>query len=161
MDPDDVTTNLATFFNSVSASFPGAVTWNIPSSGDTIDELTGSLVGAWSGGTAAAITASGGGGAYVAGTGGYVIWQTADIFLGRRLKGRTFLCPVKDDQFDSSGTINNTSRTTWATAAGVLAAVGKLVIWHRPSPGGSNGGTGVVTAATVPDKVTSLRTRRT
>lgn len=88
-------------------------------------------------------------------------WITGAVIGGRKLRGRTFLVPFLADQFDTSGTINNTTVTTHQTAGNVLAATGKLQIWKRPSPGGSNGTSALVTAAVMPDKVTSLRSRRT
>lgn len=160
-DPDDATASLGTFFNAIKASFPGAVQWTIPSSGDKVDVATGQLTGAWTGGTAATILATGGANVYPAGTGGYVRWQTPLVVGGRRVRGRTFLCPIINDQFDSGGTLNNTTVTNWQTAANALVSAGKIVVWHRPSPGGSDGIAATVTGAVVPDRVTSLRTRRT
>lgn len=159
-DPDDVTTELGTFFNAIKAAFPGSVTWSIPSSGDTIESTTGILTGAWTGGTAASITATGGTSLYAAGTGGYVRWQTPLVIGGRRLKGRTFLCPIITDQYATDGTLNSTTLSGWQTAATTLATSGKLVVWHRGTVDDPTGAAATVTAAVVPDKVTSLKTRR-
>jgi hypothetical protein len=137
------------------------VAWDIPGSGDVVDETTGLITGAWTAGTAATITATGGTGAYAAGTGAFVRWQTNGIVAGRRVRGRTFLCPIITTGFDSNGTIASTQLGTLQTAATALAAAGKNQVWHRPSPGGSDGSAHIVVAGTVPDKVTSLRTRRT
>jgi hypothetical protein len=157
----DVTTELGTFFNAIKTLFPNAVTWDIPGSGDVVDDATGQITGAWTAGTAATIGATGGTGAYVAGTGAYVRWQTNGIENGRRVRGRTFLAPLLGASFENNGTLVNANVTTIQTAVTTLAASGKLLIWHRPSPGGSNGASHAVVAGTVPDKVTSLRTRRT
>jgi hypothetical protein len=91
-----------------------------------------------------------------------VRWQTAGIENFRRVKGRTFLCPLIVGAFDTAGTIFGTNQATLQAAATILAATGKLVIWHRPPTGTHVGGSmHAVTGALVPDKVTSLRTRRT
>jgi len=156
----DATVELATFFNAIKTVFPNAVTWDIPGTGDVIDDTTGLITGAWTAGTAASVSGTGGTGAYVAGTGAFVRWQTGGIVNGRRVRGRTFLCPLITTAFDSNGTLSNPNVTTFQTAATTLAASGKLLIWHRPSAGGSDGSNHVVVGATVPDKVTSLRTRR-
>lgn len=158
---DDLTANLGTFFSAIAALFPNAVTWSIPSSGDEINDDTGHLVGAWTGGTAATVNASGGAVNYVAGTGAYVKWVTGAIVGTRKLQGRTFLTPLTTGCFDTNGTLTNANVTTIQNAANTLVATNKLVVWHRPPKGGSTGTARLVIGATVPDKVTSLRTRRT
>lgn len=157
---DDVTTELATYFNAVKTAFPTAVTWSIPAAGDEIESSTGALTGAWGGGTAASITGAGGASLYAAGTGFYNRWLTGTIVNGRKLVGRTFMCPVVYTMYATDGTIDTTSLGTMQTAASALAASNKLVIWHRPTGGLSNGVAASVAFAVVPDKVTSLRSRR-
>jgi len=157
---DDATAALGTFFNAIKGLFPTAVTWQIPSSGDEIESTTGELTGAWTGGTGAtyAGTLSS---AYAAGTGAYVTWRTGAIRAGRKFQGRTFLCPITAGSYDSTGTIDNTLLAILQTAATNLATADVLVIWGRPRLGGSDPGTAAhVIAGQVPDKVTSLRTRR-
>jgi hypothetical protein len=160
-DTDDLTTNLATFFNAVKGFFPSVVTWSIPAAGDKIIDETGHLAGAWAGGTAATIAGTGGVGTYIAGTGAYVRWITGAVVGTHKLQGRTFLAPLISGTFDAAGTLNDANVATMQAAATALAASNKLIIWHRPHPGGSDGTNRLVIAAVVPDKVTSLRTRRT
>lgn len=161
LEATDITASLGTFFTAVKAYHPAVVTWNIPASGDIIDIPTGRITGAWSGGTAATIAATGSG-AYVAGTGAYVRWNTAQIRDGRRMKGRTFLCPLITVEFDNTGTLANTDVAAMQTAASNLAATGTLIIYGRPrGPGATDGQSAVVTGAVVADRVTSLRSRRT
>lgn len=149
------------FFNGMKTGFPNGLSWTIPNSGDVISDTTGALVGSWSATGGGTVAATGGTGVYAAGTGARIVWGTNDIVGGRRLRGSTFLCPVLGGVYDSSGTIDNTARASMeSNAATFFAAVG-LYIWHRPDPGGSNGSSGEVTSATIPDRVTSLRSRRT
>lgn len=161
LEATDITASLGTFFNAIKGYFPNIVVWNIPPSGDVIDIPTGRITGGWTGGTQASISGTASG-AYVAGTGGYVRWQTSQIRDGRRMKGRTFLCPVNSGQYDGSGTMLDTMVTAWQTAASTLAATGTLIIYGRErTPGAGDGQSAVVTGAQVPDRVTSLRSRRT
>lgn len=157
----DATTDLGTFFNAIKGYFPNAVTWDVPGSGDVVDESTGLITGAWTAGTAASITATGGAVSYPAGTGTYVRWQTAGIVAGRRVRGRTFLCPLVIGGFDTTGTIAVVTQSAFQTAVNTLVGSGKLLIWHRPHPGAADGSSHAVIAGVVPDKVSSLRTRRT
>jgi hypothetical protein len=156
----DPTVELATFFNAIKAIFPTVVTWDIPASGDTLDEASGLITGAWIGGTAATIPATGGAVAYAGGTGLYCRWQTSGIVGGRRVRGRTFLVPIVSSLFDTQGTIAAATISTVNTAATILVGTGKLSIWHRPPPGTTSGSAHAIVGVTVPDKVTSLRTRR-
>lgn len=152
--------DILTFFNAIKALFPTGLQWSVPIVGDTLDDTTGALNGAWSdvGGGIVSASASG---AYAAGTGAWVSWKTAAIVHGRRLQGRSFMCPLQSTVgYDSSGTIITSALTTLGGAASTLAAAGKLVVWHRPPPGGNTGSSSLVTAGTVPDQVTSLRSRR-
>lgn len=157
----DMTVELGTFFNAIRAFFPTAVSWSVPSSGDILDEVSGLITGAWIGGTPVSITGSGAT-AYAAGTGCYVRWQTAGIANGRRVKGRTFLVPLLTSCYQTDGTIFDSNLATMQTASTALANSGKMRIWHRPSNRGANNGNAFsVTAAIGPDRVTSLRSRRT
>lgn len=157
---DDATASLGTFFNAIKSSFPTAVTWTIPSSGDTLEATTGTLTGSWSGGTSATYAGTAAT-SYVAGTGAYVRWYTNTIRAGRKFVGRTYLLPLINAAFDASGTIDNGTLGAMQSATNTLVGTGLLVVWGRPlSPGGSDGIAPAVTGGEVPDKVTSLKTRR-
>ena len=157
---DDVTTNLATFFSSVSNRFPNGLSWSCAGSGDLISDVTGQITGLWTGGTPFTQTGSGGATAYAAGTGAFVRWDTSTILSGRRLRGRTFLCPLLASAYQADGSIDNSVLSALQTNANTLVAAAKLRIWHRPDPGFVGGTSAAVTAAVLPDKVTSLKSRR-
>ncbi len=157
---DDVTTNLGTFFTSIKTLFPTGMSWTIPAAGDQISDNSGQLTGGWVGGTAATVTCNGVT-KYAAGTGTFVQWGTSIIVNNRRLKGRTFLAPLCNDQYDTDGTILTASVTTMNTALATLVGTGKLRVFHRPPVHTFSGGTSsVITSGVCADKTTSLRTRR-
>jgi len=156
----DATADLQTFFGAIKSRFPTGQSWSCQGSGDVISDATGAIVGGWTAGTTWSDSGSAGAVAYAAGVGAFVRWGTGTIVGGRRLKGRTFLTSIEAVNYDGQGTIVAACLTNFNTAAGVLAATGKLMIWHRPSPGGSDGSSGAVTSGSVPDKVTWLQTRR-
>lgn len=160
LSTDDATAELGTFFNAIKGSFVSPLSWRIPAAGDQIDSATGTLTGAWSGGTGATIGASGSG-VYPAGTGGMIRWLTGTIRRGRKFEGRTFLTGIMGSQYDTDGTILAASITQWQSAATALAAANKLVLWGRPIPtGAANGVASKISAGVAVDKVTSLRSRR-
>jgi hypothetical protein len=156
----DAGADLMTFFGAIKSLIPSVTTITVPTSGDTIDDVTGALTGGWTGGTGGA-TACTGAGNYFAGVGAYINWQTPLVVGGRRLRGRTFIAPLTVNQSDSNGTLLAAAVTLLQNSATTLAATGHLSIWHRPNPpGSSTGASASVTSALVPDQVTSLRTRR-
>lgn len=156
----DPTGDLVTFFNAIKALFPSGLTWTVQNGGDELSDATGVITGAWAGAGGTGVVGSGGGLAYAAGVGCYVNWQTGTIVNGRRVRGRTFLTHMITTAYDTSGTITNANVVTIQNAANAVVAGGKTVIWHRPSPGGSNGSSAALLSANVPDQVTSVRTRR-
>ena len=155
-----LTSALTAFYTALGAVTTTPLSWSIPGSGDTIDSGTGTLNGAWSGGTPATVVPSSST-SYAAGTGMMVRWNTGAIRNGRKLQGRTFICPIGSGLYDTTGTIATSAITTVQTAATALVTAGGLVIWGRPGDTPPTNGVAVsVVSATVPDKVVSLRSRR-
>lgn len=153
--------DLVTFFTTLRPLFPTSLTWNIPQSGDELDDATGALTGGWLGSGGGSVTANGGNLPYAAGVGARVQWNTGIIVGRRRVRGTTFLAPMLGSKFDSSGTIDSAALTTLQVACSTLAASGVAKgIWHRPV-NGTGGQYCAINDAIVPDRVTSLRSRRT
>lgn len=156
----DPSGSLSTFFNAIKAQFPTGLSWGIPHEGDELNDATGELTGSWSGAGGSTVTATGDS-HFAAGCGAYVNWSTGAIVSGRRLRGRTFLAPIKSQAYDTSGTIDNAVISAMLTPAQALAASGDITIWHRPDPVSHTGGSSSLALdCTIPDQVTSLRTRR-
>lgn len=149
------------FFDGIKARFPSGLTWTIPGAGDSIDDATGAIDGFWTASGGGAVAATGTPGArYAAGAGARVRWRTDGLRNGRRVVGTTFLVPLISDQYDASGTIDDPALASIQSEANTLAALGAMLIWSKPSPGGSDGASHTVVSATVPDRATSLRSRR-
>lgn len=152
--------DLVTFFDDIKNRFPTGLSWQIPGSGDQIEDSTGALGGSWIATGSGTVSATGGTSSYAAGVGMRVKWRTSGIFNGRRVVGSTFLAPMLGSIFDTDGTPSSAVVSSVQTAADALVTNGGLVIWSRPVPGGSNGDSNAVTAAVTPDRATSLRSRR-
>lgn len=151
---------LTTFFNAIKGNHPTGLTWQLPTSGDTINETTGALTGAWTGAAGSTIAANGGPGVYAAGAGMRVKWLTGGIGAHKKIVGSTFLVPLLGSLYDTNGTIAAGTVSTTQTAASALASSAKVQIWHRPPKGGSSGVLWPMLGAQVPDKVATLRSRR-
>jgi hypothetical protein len=160
LDSIDATVELGTFWNAVKAVLSSTVNVAVPNSGDVLDASTGQLTGGWTGGTAASYTGTSAG-AYAAGCGAFIKWGTSGVANGHRVRGRTFVTPILAAGYDTDGTIAGGYLTIIQNAATTLAATGKIYVWHRPtSPGGTDGQMFLITSGSVPDKVTSLKSRR-
>ena len=157
-----------TFFTTIKNLFPPGTSWDIPSSGDEIDDVTGELTGIWAGTGGGTVTANPSPGSYAAGVGARITWKTLVISSGSRVRGATFLCPLLGNNYEDNGTLTSTSLTTLRGAASTFAASGVAKgVWRRPKP--APGGIGparpglyaAINSAEIPDRVTSLRSRRT
>ena len=150
--------DLKTFFTAIQSVFPAGLTWVIPGSGDTLDGVTGALVGSWSNAGGGGTVSASGAAAYAAGCGTWVVWQTGVVIGGRRLKGKTFLAPLMNSAY-TNGVIVAGNVTTMQTAANNLVTAAQTIVWHRPKAG-AGGSTSNPSAAAVQNRVTSLKTRR-
>jgi hypothetical protein len=160
-----------TWLNAIKANFPPSLTFTVPNGGDTILDANGSLIGTWADGGGGTVTGTGVGG-FLKGTGVRVVWGTAGITAGRRVKGTTFLVPLQGTDFDASGALAPASLTSLntPTQSFLTAMGGALMIWSRPFAGDTTPGhvrparagtSHAATSATIPSTVSTLRTRRT
>lgn len=151
----------AGLFDAVKGLIPTGTNIYVPNGGDVIDDATGTLTGSWgtSGGTT--ITASGSGD-FPGGVGARLVWETDTIRGGRRVRGSTFIVPLRSNAFDSNGTLDTTVVTT--LESGISAFMVQVPtqgrVWSRPRPGLPGAGV-QITRGMAPDKVSWLRSRRT
>ena len=100
-------------------------------------------------------------GSYSAPSGAVITWLTGLVHQGRRVRGRTFLVPIANQQLDTNGTLGSAFLTNLRTAAAAyIATAVNPCIWARPDPGTTNGAAFTVAAASVADKVAVLTSRR-
>jgi len=159
-DGEGWATALSDFWQDVDAYLPIGVTVTVPSTGDLIDVATGELTGTWS--EAASGPGVGAGfGAYPAGVGARAVWDTSGIVGGRRVRGSTFFCPLVNSCFGTDGTLDPTFLTNFGGFVDTLwnSLTYDMGIWSRPVPGRA-GAFSTVVGASVPDKVSWLRSRR-
>jgi hypothetical protein len=124
---------IKSFFGALTGLVPTGLRWSYPQAGDTIDEITGHITGAW---TAGPQTASVGvaAGSYVGSSGAVVLWRTSDPIAGRRPVGKTYLVPLATSQFGTDGQVSSSAVSTILSAAlsFVTAASAAFKVWHRP-----------------------------
>lgn len=154
---------LKTYFTAITSAFPNLKgQWEFAAGGETIDSATGTLTGSWGGSTSSSIVMASPNASWVSGVGARVVWNTNGFVSGRRVRGSTFMVPLQQSAYDADGTLVGSFVTLLQTSANALvASVPQLTIWSRPTAAHPVGGATPVTSATVPDKVSWLRSRRT
>lgn len=121
------------YFTALASYVASGIVWSFPAGGDTLEESTGALTGAWAATPLADVNASGTG-SYSAASGFSVQWLTSSIVNGHHVKGRTFFVPAARDAYDALGTLNDTIRAP-IVAAGVTmigSMPTNLLVWSRP-----------------------------
>lgn len=153
--------DLRTFYNAALAYTPAGVTLTFPGSGDTIDEVTGSLNGTWAQSAPAAVTGGAGATQFPAPAGACVTWVTSRIINRRRLRGRTFIVPMYVGAYQLDGTLEASVMSALNSAAATLVtnAGSSLRIYHRPK-GASSGQGAAIVGHSITDQVAVLKTRR-
>jgi len=160
-DVSTITDALRAFYQALVTFLPTGLTIQVPSSGDIISDVDGSITGAWSDGTPVALVTGTAAGVYAGNAGAVVHWLTGGVVNGRRVRGRTFLVPLIGSSFDANGSLSAATITAITNAASTLvAAIGtNMLVWHRPKTP-AIGSSFDVSAFRVPDLAISLRSRR-
>lgn len=171
---------LVAFWTAMVTRMPLNVKVTVENSGDLLDEGSGLNTGTWTDGAVVALEGSAIG-PYSAPSGAAVTWHTTIILNGRRVKGRTFVVPLRSEFYGPDGSLDDTTLNVLRAAAAALVAAspGSMLIYHRPTdnvvgvpagPGGSppavpsvpgTDGQGCpVVSSTISDKAAVLRSRR-
>ena len=142
LDTATACTSLRSMWDALTTVMPLDVTIQVQNYGDIIEDTTGDLVDSWA---QASVAPSTGlvSGPYAAPVGGHLIWDTATVLDGHRVRGRTFVVPMGGSQFTAIGTVLAGAEATMnAQAAGLVSSEsGQLVVWHRPFAGRAAVGT--------------------
>lgn len=164
----DATTALASvnvvqaFFQRLVSILPQGVTVTLPNEVENYDETTGVLTGYAAVEEEVARIDGGITGGYASAAGAVISWNTDTVNRGRRVRGRTFLVPISGSEYDTSGTLDDTTLDELNAAGSSLiteAIAAPLVIWSRPR-NGAGGVAAPVVSHRVADKVAVLRSRR-
>lgn len=152
------------FWQAIAGSFPLAWDVEIAAEHRVVDEVTGALVDIIPrSGTGVGSPVSGTSGTtYGANVAGAVLsWRTLTNNWSRRVRGRTFLIPMRAAAYEADGSLVDTLPADLVAAAGteLLTPENDFGIWSRPR-GGTGGKFAPATSVTCPDRVSYLRSRR-
>lgn len=135
-------------------------TWSIATSGNVLDEATGTLVGDWAEPTAQTGAGLASGQPVSNAAQALLQWRTGVVVNGRRLRGRTFIPGIAQQALDG-GQLSAATQADMAAAAQAFAVDPdvSLVVWHRPSDSGP-GEAHAVTTGSVWNELAVMRKRR-
>lgn len=150
---------LDNFCASNNGALNNSVAWRIQTSGRELDDLTGTLFGAWTEPTVYDGTGTLASPPVADATQILYQWRTSVIVNGRFLRGRTFIPGCAQ----SSTAMGNLAPTVVAAlTSGALPLINSAVgfgIWHRPRPG-NPGNHVAATDVSVWSELAVLRRRR-
>jgi hypothetical protein len=157
------------FYGVLLGIIPSSVTLEVIPEGASIDDTTGDLISAWAA-TPVSVMHGSNGTPYAAGIGASVRWNTGVVVDKHHVAGRTYLCPLYGDAFDTDGTLNTSDLALIHGAANSLITdhAGELLVWHRPRKAkvgppvveARAGSSYAITDGQVPDRCAVLRSRR-
>lgn len=160
----ETSAKVRTFFDAWKTLLPNIVQIGFPSEIEQFDTASGELEGSFAITAGATVQGTGGSAVFSSVVGACVNWKTDAVVNGRKLRGRTFMVPLQSlPSFDTTGSLGVAALITMRAAATALVndtSGMPFVVWHRPSPGGTDGASGTVVAATVNDMTAVLRSRR-
>lgn len=160
-DTPGVIAAVKALFQQASNYVPAGVYWAVPNGGEVIDVATGDLVGVFTQAGGGEVVAQGDS-KYAAGVGGRIRWETGGFNNGRRVRGATFIVPLSSNIYDSAGTLVDASVTGMQTGINsFLGALDEEFVIYSRGPGPNTGSTALVTAGSLVDRVSWLRSRRT
>lgn len=145
---------------------PSTISVNVNNEMELRADDTGNVIAVISGTSPAGRVGAVASGAYAAGVGARVRWNTNGVRNGRTVIGTTFIVPVATTQYESNGTLTAAAITRLTTGANNLlglanTALAPLAVWSKPTAvGAADGDISVVGSAGVPDQVAWLTSRR-
>ena len=163
------------FAETIKTQLPSGVTIQCATEVESLEETTGALIDVTNVTPAAAKRNDAAvGESFAAAAGAVINWRTNVVRRRRRIRGRSFLVPLKGGAFQSDGTLSAGTITALQTAANNLlnvAATPDFGVWGRPTRvldvnGKFTGETlpdGIwasAVSASVPDMSAVLRSRR-
>lgn len=162
--------NLHTFYDSLKAHFPTAVSFIFPSSGRILEDSTGAVTGSWTA-TAQGTVVGTATNTYSLPTGACTVWKTSTPWHRRIAQGRTFLVPLDGGSYDAQGTLSTTAFANISAASNNLisSSGNTFLLWMRPKLGKDAlgeiivtraGGSAPVVASQLKDKCAVLTSRR-
>ena len=163
-DAPAAVTRTHTFWNNLQSRFPSVVQLAVQGDVEVIEQTTGEMKSVFNVTPPTVVTGSATSGVYSGPVGAVVNWRTAGVRNGRRVRGRTFLVPLANENFQNDGTIDPTKLASMNTVVAALAdgtGTPDLGVWARPTaPGATDGQWYAVTSGSVPDLAAVLRSRR-
>lgn len=153
---------VASFFRPLASTLAPTVTINVSQTLEVLDEQSGVLEDYMTDDTDLGPLGGDLTGSFAGPAGAVVNWSTSTINNGRRVRGRTFVVPIRGQRFDADGTLSSAAIEDLNDAAEGIRSnefQQELAVWSRPR-NGAGGVAAPVIGHLVPDMVAVLRSRR-
>lgn len=124
------------YFVALQGVTPGFVTWSVSNQVDVLKDDDGSLASSWVVTPQASVAGSGLSSSFSPATAVVGQLLSSTVVSGRRVRGRTYYCPLATGTGDAQG--NPAAGTVTAMTNGLTALATSLgtaitnVVWHRP-----------------------------
>jgi hypothetical protein len=157
---------LRALYAAFSAHFPSNYNWTVDPEVTVIDEFSGKLLRYMDDPAPQAGVGGSGSLSHAAGVGLRIVWRTTVVGAHRLIRGANFITPISINDLDVDGSPGNAALTALRNGAnnyisGLVAGGITPVVYHRPAKGTQVGGVAApIQSAEVPDRISSLRSRR-
>lgn len=161
-DVDQEIGRVRSFFSDIISVMPSDMSVQVSSTVELIDEETGVLEGYLEGEEVSSVSPATGTPDYAGPVGAVINWLTNTVNNGRRVRGRTFIVPIRSTSYEGDGTLTSDALSTLRDAASDFVQdefESGFVVWSRPR-NGAGGLAAPVTGSRVPDLAAVLRSRR-
>jgi hypothetical protein len=155
-----VASRVRSAMNNLDTFWPAFMQIQVLPDVDVLEDSTGRLLNTWASGTQAVVSGTAGQSSGPLASMLCVNFLTLDIINGHRVKGRTFLGPLRQES-DADGTPTARMITQGMEFGDDITSGSVLqqVVWHRPK-GGLDGAACLVSSHNVHDRFAVLRSRR-
>lgn len=163
---DTIVGEMAAFLAAFAPHMPTSISCQVEGEVKEIDEVTGNLIGyEQASSTPAPFSGSGTSSEHAAGVGLAITWRTNGVRNNRRITGKTYILPLRNEAFDSAGTIlqavrNDADNAILTFLTDVALSGAAFGVWSRPSANLPAGSYVDASGGTVKDQVAVLATRR-
>lgn len=156
---------IAAIYTAMRTSLPTTMSFAVQNTCRIIESTTGALVAIQNIPTVSVVTGNIGG-SYVAGTGARMYWHTNQVRNRRMIRGATYMTPLQNGCFTTSGALQGSTTGPLMTAGNAYilaceAATLQAMVLCRPTTKNATDGTAApIVACSVSSTPASLRTRR-
>lgn len=125
-------TPVKTFFQVVTNHVPNGLRFKFPTTVDVLDETNGNIQTTQSATALTDVTSAVAAASHSATSGAIIRWITPDYVDGQHVVGRTYIVPLANGSYGTTGTVSTGTITAIQNAAITMLGSVSMVVWTRP-----------------------------